>query len=57
MAISKTFNPSVEGSTIRFLGFDLNGKPKTYMLRVKTAQMATDLVEVMRKEVEEIKRE
>ena len=57
MAISKTFNPRVEGSTIRFLGFDLNGKPKTYMLRVKTAELATDVVVLMRKEVEEIKRE
>ncbi len=57
MAMSTTFNPSSEGSTIRFLGFDTNGKPRTYMLRVKTAQNASDLVEAMQEEVEEIKKE
>jgi hypothetical protein len=57
MALPKTFNPSVEGATIRFLGFDLNGKPRTYMLRVKTGQSATDLVEAMLKEVEAANKE
>jgi len=57
MALPKAFNPSVENNTIRFLGFDLNRKPKTYMLRVKNGEMATGLMEAMQKEVEEVKKE
>lgn len=57
MALSKTFNPSFESNTIRFLGFDQNGKPKTYILRVKTAEMATNLVEAIQEEIEDLKKE
>ena len=57
MALTKAFNPNVENSTIRFLGFDLMGQPKTYILRVKTAQMATDLVNAIQKEVEDMQKD
>ena len=55
MALSKTFKPTSEGTAVQFLGFDLEGKPKPYMLRVKTAAFAADLVTAMQKEVEDIK--
>jgi nucleoporin NUP2 len=57
MAMSATFDPSADGSQIKFLGFDLEGKPGPYSLRVKTADVAKDIVQKMKDEVEAIKKE
>ncbi|KAK8864282.1 hypothetical protein IAR55_001528 [Kwoniella newhampshirensis] len=57
MAVSSSFRPSVDGSHIKFLGFDQNGKPVSYALRVKNAQAASDLQKALEKEVEAIKSE
>jgi nucleoporin NUP2 len=57
MAISSNFDPSSEGPQIKFLGFDLEGKPAPYALRVKTADVASGIVKKMKDEVEAIKKE
>ena len=57
MTISSSFNPSSQGNTIKFLGFDLNGKPGPYMLRVKTPTDANNIVNKLKEEVEGIKSE
>ncbi|AAW40748.1 hypothetical protein CNA01910 [Cryptococcus deneoformans JEC21] len=55
MAVKSTFNPSVEGPYLKFLGFNMDGKPTPYALRVKNAEAANTLLEGLKKEVEEIK--
>ncbi|WWD17421.1 hypothetical protein CI109_101862 [Kwoniella shandongensis] len=57
MSVNSTFNPSVDGSHVKFLGFDQDGKPVSYALRVKNAQTASDLQKALEKEVEAIKTE
>lgn len=57
MSVNSTFNPSVDGSHVKFLGFDQAGKPVSYALRVKNAQAASDLQKALVKEVEVIKSE
>lgn len=57
MTISAQFDPTTQGAHVKFLGFDLNGKPGPYMLRVKTASDATNVVNKLREEVEAIKAE
>ena len=57
MTISSSFNPSAQGNTIKFLGFDLKGNPGPYMLRVKTASDAAGIVKKLQAEVEGIKAE
>lgn len=57
MAVKSTFNPSVEGPYLKFLGFNMDGKPTPYALRVKNAEAANTLLEGLKKEVEEIEKE
>ncbi|KIS01153.1 hypothetical protein L804_01022 [Cryptococcus deuterogattii 2001/935-1] len=57
MAVKSTFNPSVEGPYLKFLGFNMDGKPTPYALRVKNAETANTLLEGLKKEVEEIEKE
>lgn len=57
MTISPSFKPSAQGSTIKFLGFDMNGKAGPYTLRVKTTSDATRIVDRLNEEVEAIKAE
>jgi hypothetical protein len=56
MALGASFNPSVDGKGITFIGFDTDGKPQTYRLGVKTEDVANDVVERLRAEVEEAKK-
>lgn len=57
MTISSKFDPSAQGAFVKFLGFDLNGKPGPYSLRVKTASDATNVANKLKAEVEAIKAE
>ena len=57
MTISSSFNPSAVGNYVKFLGFDMNGKPGPYQLKVKTADDATRIVDKMKEEVAAIKAE
>ncbi|KAL0250596.1 hypothetical protein I308_102779 [Cryptococcus tetragattii IND107] len=57
MAVKSTFNPSAEGPYLKFLGFNMDGKPTPYALRVKNAEAANTLLEGLKKEVEEIEKE
>lgn len=57
MTISSAFNPSAQGNQVKFLGFDQNGKPGPYSLKVKTADDATRIVAAMEEEVKAIKAE
>ena len=57
MTIRPDFSPTVQGPNIRFTGFDLDGKPAAFSLRVKTETLADEFAEVLRKEVEAIKSE
>lgn len=56
MAFTATFNPSSEGSQIKFMGFDTNGKAGSYTMKVKSAEVASQIVEKLKKEVEEVKK-
>ncbi len=57
MAVSAAFAPTVEKNSIKFLGTDLEGKPMGYTMRVKTAEMASEFMGAVTKEIEEIKNE
>jgi nucleoporin NUP2 len=57
MTISTSFKPTATGNTVKFLGFDLNGKPGPYQLKVKTATDATSVVKALEDEVEALKGE
>ncbi|WRT66248.1 uncharacterized protein IL334_003201 [Kwoniella shivajii] len=57
MTVNSSFNPTVEGSHVKFLGFDSDGKPVPYALRVKNAEVAKKLQEELQKEVNTIKGE
>ncbi|WVN88213.1 uncharacterized protein L203_103414 [Cryptococcus depauperatus CBS 7841] len=57
MVLKSTFSPSADGSFLKFLGFNTDGKPTLYALRVKTAQSAEKVKEALAKEVENIKDE
>ena len=57
MSINETFEPKNEGNSVSFLGFDLDGKPCPYTLRMKTPEMAKEMVRAIQNEVEEIKKE
>jgi nucleoporin NUP2 len=54
MTISNKFDPSAQGAFVKFLGFDLTGKPGPYSLRVKTASDAANVVKKLKEEVEAI---
>jgi len=55
MTISTSFNPTTIGNTVKFLGFDLNGKPGPYSLKVKTATDANNIVKTLNEEVAALK--
>ena len=57
MTIPTSFKPTVTGNTVKFLGFDLNGKPGPYQLKVKTATDAANIVKALEEEVEALKSE
>ncbi|WWC70310.1 uncharacterized protein I206_104260 [Kwoniella pini CBS 10737] len=57
MSVSSSFNPTVEGPHVRFLGFDNDGKPVPYALRVKNAEVAKKIADELQKEVDVIKGE
>ena len=57
MTLSTSFNPSSENQVVKFLGFDQNGKPGPYQLRVKTVSDAAAIVKAMQDEVEALKGE
>lgn len=57
MTISASFNPTAVGNVVKFLGFDLTGKPGPYQLKVKTATDATNIVKALTEEVEALKSE
>lgn len=57
MTISTSFNPTQQGNVIKFLGFDLNGKPGPYSMKVKTATDAGNIVDALKEEVEALKKE
>lgn len=57
MNVSKTFEPSSDGPQIKFVGVGLDGKPGVFTVRVKTPQVAADIVQTIKKEVEAIKAE
>jgi nucleoporin NUP2 len=57
MTISTSFKPTSTGNTVSFLGFDLNGKPGPYQLRVKTATDAGNILKALEEEVEALKGE
>ncbi|WVW83771.1 hypothetical protein I302_105792 [Kwoniella bestiolae CBS 10118] len=57
MSVNGSFNPTVDGAHVKFLGFDGDGKPVPYVLRVKSAEVAKKIQEELQKEVEAIKNE
>ncbi|WWC61765.1 uncharacterized protein I303_104350 [Kwoniella dejecticola CBS 10117] len=57
MSVNASFNPTVEGPHLRFLGFDNDGKPVPYALRVKNADVAKKIQEELQKEIDVIKGE
>lgn len=56
MSLTANFNPSSEGPIVKFVGVDTSGKPAPFSLRVKNPVVATELVEKLKKEVEEVKK-
>jgi len=57
MTISTSFKPTSAGNTVKFLGFDLNGKPGPYQLKVKSATDAENVLKALEEEVEALKGE
>ncbi|KAL1413630.1 hypothetical protein Q8F55_001408 [Vanrija albida] len=55
MAVGESLDPKADGNNIRFLGFDVAGSMKPFVLRVKTADAAATLVAAIKKEVEALK--
>lgn len=51
MSLPENFNPSADKATVTFLGADSKGEATSYLLRVKTPEMAKDLVEKIKKEL------
>lgn len=54
MAVQSTFKANQREANVTFVGIDLTGNVKSYMLRVKTKDMAKDVVDSLNKEVEAI---
>jgi hypothetical protein len=46
--------PVVKANTVAFIGFDQDGKPANYTLKVKNADMATALGDALRKEAGDV---
>lgn len=57
MKLLESFSPVAEGSTIRFVGFDLKGQPGTTALRLRNDDLAADMVKMLVAEVDEMKKE
>ncbi|WVQ67788.1 uncharacterized protein L199_005993 [Kwoniella botswanensis] len=57
MSVNSSFNPTVDGPHVKFLGFDNDGKPVPFALRVKNAEAAKKIQEELQKEVDAIKSE
>lgn len=55
MAVGKSFDATAEGNNVKFLGFDLAGSMKPFLLRVKTADAAATVAAAIKKEVEALK--
>ncbi|WVQ72602.1 hypothetical protein IAR50_002160 [Cryptococcus sp. DSM 104548] len=53
MSFKSTFKPTAEGPYIKFLGFNKDGKPTPYALRVKNAEVAKTVAENLEKEAAE----
>lgn len=56
MSLNGSFNMTADGPTVKFMGFDINGKPQNQLMRVKTPEVAIALKDRIMKEVEDIKR-
>lgn len=54
MAVQPSFAPTADGKAVKFLGFNLAGEPKAFLLRVKTEEMANTLVDALKKETANI---
>ena len=52
MSLSADMNLTQEGPHVKFVGFDKDGKAAAYTLRVKNADSAAQLVDVIKKELE-----
>ena len=52
MSLSADMNLTQEGPHVKFVGFDKDGKAAAYTLRVKNAESAAQLVDVIKKELE-----
>ena len=57
MSVTASFSPSADNTSVKFVGTDLTGQPMVYTVRVKTAAMANEFVDAVKKEVEAIKSE
>lgn len=57
MGVTTSLNPSSDAKTVQFVGADLEGKIASFRLQVKTPDMASDVVDKIKREVEELKRE
>ncbi|ODO08059.1 hypothetical protein I350_03642 [Cryptococcus amylolentus CBS 6273] len=53
MTFKSTFKPTADGPYIKFLGFNKDGKPTPYALRVKNAEVAKTVAEKLEKEAGE----
>lgn len=51
MGVSASFNPSADGTNVKFMGVDLESKPKAFLLRVKTKEDAARIVEAIKADV------
>lgn len=52
MNLSPSLKVSAEDKTVKFVGFNLEGKPTPYTLRIKSEEMARELVSNIDREIE-----
>jgi len=55
MSITDKLEPRASLKTVKFLGFDLEGKPMGYLLQVKTVDAAKEAAAAIQKEVDAVK--
>jgi len=55
MGVTASFSPSSDGTNVKFMGVDLESKPRAFVLRVKTKEDAARIVEAIKAEVEAMK--
>lgn len=53
-ALYPDFTPKVEKAFITFLGFDEEGKPVQYRLRVKTKEMVEEMEEKLQEAIKQL---